>query len=162
MDAFLLFSCFSVLSTPLHILPLPSLLCPPPPPVSALTCIREERGNGKWKGKTSQPCPPSSSTDESRELMQKITVEAQSIHDRGAADGRGRGQRCFSLPLPVCGPTDNLLPPLLRFLAASLGSDAPAQQHHELCSSPPSTRAGWRERSGRRGSPETDRCTAEM
>ena len=30
------------------------------------TCSPEERGSGKWRAKTSQPCPPSSSSNDSK------------------------------------------------------------------------------------------------
>lgn len=94
--------------------------------IRALTCIQEARENGRWIGKTSQPCPPSSSTNDS-ERLQKITEGAQSIHNYSPRDGTV--DRGFS----ICGPTD-------APLAASLQSDKPAQ-HHEICSQP-STQAG--------------------
>lgn len=76
---------------------------PSSPPLSlslqALTCIQEERGNGKWIGKTSQPCPPSSSTNDS-ERLQKITEGAQSIHSGRVEDGHSRGLEVSFL----CGP----------------------------------------------------------
>ncbi|KAM7414417.1 hypothetical protein PAMA_019301 [Pampus argenteus] len=88
----------------------------------------EERGNGKWIGKTSQPCPPSSSTNDS-ERLQKISEGAQSIHNHRTEDGRSRGQRFISLRPHKCP------------LAVSLQSDEPAQ-HHQICSQP-STQAGY-------------------
>lgn len=96
--------------------------------VKALTCSRGERGNGKWKGKTSQPCPPSSSTNDS-ERLQQIT-DGSAVHSQ--SQGRGQShpwaEGCLS-PRPHRCP-----------LAASLQSDEPAQ-HHQICSQT-STRAG--------------------
>ncbi|KAM7396590.1 hypothetical protein PAMP_019623 [Pampus punctatissimus] len=68
-----------------------------------LTCSQEERGNGKWIGKTSQPCPPSSSTNDS-ERLQKITEGAQSIQNHRTEDGRNRGQRFFLATAPQMPP----------------------------------------------------------
>lgn len=64
----------------------------------ALTCSRGERGNGKWIGKTSRLCPPSSSTNDS-ERLQKITDGAQSIHNHRVEDSRTRGRSVLSLSL---------------------------------------------------------------
>lgn len=96
--------------------------------VKALTCSRGERGNGKWKGKTSQPCPPSSSTNDS-ERLQQIT-DGSAVHSQS----QGRGQ---SHPWAegYLSPRPHRCP-----LAASLQSDEPAQ-HHQICSQT-STRAG--------------------
>lgn len=86
----------------------------------ALTCNRGERENGRWKGKTSQPCPPSSSRNNSK-WLQRIREGAQSIHNQRATDGRNHGKAC------------SLSQPLFSGHTEAPGRNLKRAQHHQIC-----------------------------
>lgn len=99
-------------------------------PTEILTCSRVERGNGRWRGKTSQPCPPSSSTNDS----ERETAKNHGFTDARVHSPRSRGHRRHSLPAAQAKMCP--LPPLtlpsapFRFGRNPCRSDEPAQHHH--------------------------------
>ncbi|CAB1441010.1 unnamed protein product [Pleuronectes platessa] len=110
MGAFLLFSGFGGLSTPLHILPLPSLLCRSPRVSSYL----HPGGDREWKVERENISALSAIFFHRRVARANAENHSgSSVHSRSRGSGLTRPwtEVFFSLPLPVCGPTDNLLPP---------------------------------------------------
>lgn len=81
----------------------------------ALTCSQEETRNGKWIGKTSQPCPPSSSTNDS-ERLQKIT-EGSAVHSQ--SQGRGQTQPWTEVSLPAAPQMPGRKPSIRRACSAT-------------------------------------------
>lgn len=58
-----------------------------------LTCSPEERGSGRWRGRTSRLCPPSSSTKR---------VGAATAEARGPSTDGGDGGKCTPSVALLC------------------------------------------------------------